>query len=1110
MSTNPHARFVLVLLVSFVAAWATPTIARAQFRAGIQGTVTDPSGATVPGASIVVVNQETGVSTETVSGENGFYRVSGLAPGRYRVSVALAGFKTTEQQATVTAEEIRGLDLRLEAGGVEETVTVTSAPTVLRTENAEVAGTLSTVEIQRLPQQGRDPYELVRLTPGVFGLGARTATGDSVRLPNQQGPGGSNSSVFQTENQVPVTANGQRVEGNNFQLDGVTAMSQAWGGAAVVTPNQESVKEIRVVSSTYSAENGRNTGATVQVVSQNGTNAFHGSLVFKRNTPGLNAFQKWGGPHGEAPQRVNQRLSQVAGSAGGPIYRNRAFFFFSYEGLRRETTNMGTIWVETPELASAIVSARPNSIAAQILNYPGMTPRISSVLQRRDVGSLTGGPGDLVESPNGGGLDGIPDIQQVQVEGFNKTTARQFNARVDFTLTPNDQLAFSTYVVPNDSEFNEATGGNNGRPFGDFRSERRNMVGTLLWTRTISGTMINEARLNVTRWYFDEIASNPDMPWGFPRANVNQTAPENLSFGYGPGVGPGVFYQTTYNLRNTLTKVVNSHALRFGADIIREQNNDKAPWAGRPTYTFSNLWSFANDAPTSEGTTFFDPETGAFTELTAYARSAYYALFAQDDWKVRPNLTLNLGLRWEYFSPLRSKNDRIANLILDQNGGLAGARLETGGDLFEPDRNNFAPQVGVAWSPMRYDDRLVIRGGFGVGYNRLPGSRLLESRFNPPFFAGFFLQGEDILYATASSPTSFDYPTNPAAVLTFDPETNLPTTGSPVTVNATLQEAPNPYVLRYSVESEYDLGRGWVAALGYQGSTGRNLTRVVPYQLFVEPNPQLGTVNMLLTDGRSQYNALLTRVSRRFSNGYLFNAEYRFSRSEDTCSADGCRQTYPFDLDTEWGPSDFDVTHALKLYGTWDLPVFRDRTDWVGMLAGGWQLSGIVTATSGFPWTPIAGGGLCSAVVAGGGVCPLRPVAYTGGALDDTDNETFQREFGQFPGGPLQYFTPPPAGAFDVPPRPGIGRNTFRGPRYFAVDATLSKWFRFPGLRVGRSDAGLEIRANAYNLFNNLNLQSFTQSGIDTPSTRIDNPDFGRARAALAGRVVEFQARFAF
>jgi Carboxypeptidase regulatory-like domain/TonB dependent receptor len=1097
--------------VVFVAACALGAgIANAQFRAGIQGTVTDETGGAIPGATVVVTNQETSVSSETVTNDTGFYSVQGLPPGTYRVTASLSGFKdTVTENVIVSAEEVRGLNVALQAGDVQETVTVIANTPTLRTENADVSGTLSTVEIQRLPQVGRDPYELVRLTPGVFGLGARSGTGDSVRLPNQDGPGGSNQSVFQTENQVPVSANGQRVEGNNFQLDGVTAMSQAWGGAAVVTPNAESVKEIRVVSSSYSAENG-GSGAQIQVVSQNGTNDLHGSLLFKRNTPGLNAYQKWGGPHGEAPQRVNQLLSQTAGSLGGPIYRDKLFFFFSYEGQRRKQNSLSTQWVETPELVNAIKAQRPNSIATEFLDFPGMTPpRVTSVLETRDLGSLTGTLGQAVTDPAGGGLDGIPDLQRVQLEGFNNVTAQQFNTRVDFSPTMNDRFGFSMYYVPVDADSNAGDGGNRARPYGDFTSERRNMVGTVLYTRTLSPTMINEARFNVTRWYFDEIASNPDMPWGLPRLNVNQPpAGESLSLTYGPGVGPGVFYQTTYNFRDTLTKVMNSHALKFGADVVVEQNNDKAPWAGRPTYNFDNIWSFANDAPASEGTTFFDPSTGAFTDLTAYARSSHYALFVQDDWKLRANLTVNLGLRWEYYTPLHSKNDQIANLVLGPNDGLVGATLQTGGDLYEPDRNNFGPQVGAAWTPNRFDNRLVVRGGFGMGYNRLPGSRVLESRFNPPFFAGFFLTGSNILYATASDLNGFDYPPNPAATLTFDPVTNLPITGPPVNVNATRQDITNPYVYRYSAEAEYDIGNGWVGAIAYQGSRGRSLPRPVPYHLFVEPNPRLGSVNMLLADAYSRYNALLARVTRRFAQGYLLNAEYRFGRSKDTCSSDqNCRQTYPFDQSTEWGPSDFDTTHAFKLFGTWDLPFFAGRTDALGSILGGWQISGIFTASSGFPWTPVAGGDLCSVTVAGGGICPLRPVAYTGDAPTSASEDELMQQYGQFNGGPLNYFTPPPSGTFTDPPRPGVGRNSFRGPDYLSVDMSLIKRFALPAMRGIGDNAGIEVRATAYNLFNALNLKPFE---FNSPSTQIQNTDFGRATAALAGRVVEFQARFSF
>ncbi len=1102
-------------------------IANAQFRAAIQGTVMDTTRGVIPGATVTVTSQDTNVTRETTTGDTGTYRVSALAPGRYSVKVTLAGFKeAVVTDVIVTAEEVRGLDVTLEPGGVQESITVTSDNTGMQTENADISTAISKQEVQALPQIGRDPYELVRLAPGIFGLGARSATGGSVGLPNSVGPGGSNDQIFATENRPGISAAGQRVEDNNIQIDGVSAMSQAWGGAAVVTPNQESVKEVRVLANNYTAEYGRNTGAQIQVVSQAGTNDFHGSLFAKRNTPGLNAFQNFdqaGTALRESPQRVNQLLTQWGASAGGPILKDRLFFFLSYERVSRNSNRLDGQWIETPDYESAVKNLS-NSLAANIMNFPGMTPpRIASlgtqdcasagftaglncnpVGNGLDIGSINlAAARGTVQPDIGAGLDGIPDIQFAQLNIPSKTTAQQFNTRVDFQATTSDLVAFSMYYVPNTSNFNDG-GGNKGRPGLDFTSSRRNSVGTLLWSRVLGPTMVNEARFNATRWYFNEVDSNPNIGWGLPVVNVCFSQCINFA----NHVGPGVFYQNTYNFRDTLSKVVNAHALKFGADVIAEQNNDNAPWAGRPSFNFGNLWSFANDAPSSESA-FFDPATGAFTNLAAYARSKYYSLFVQDDWKMRRNLTVNLGLRWEYFTPLRSENDRISNLILGPGGDLTTASLKTGGDLFKPDRNNFGPQIGFAWSP-GFSERLVVRGGFGVGYNRLPGSRLLESRFNPPFFANFFFDqpSGNIVYGLASDVNSFSYPVNPSAKLTFDPTTGLPVTGPPVSMSATLQDVPNSYAYRQSLGFEYDLGGNWIASIGYQGSAAHKLPRLVPYQLFVTPNPRLGSVNLMLTDVNSNFNGLLTGIQHRFARGVALNAEYRYSKSIDTCSNDhACNQTYPFDQSTERGPSDFDATHVFKGYGTWALPFFGGRNDALAKMLGGWEVSGIVTTSSGFPWTPVVGGGQCAAVVAGGGVCPLRPIAeIQPPATDSTSNDTFLGA-GQFPGGGLTYFTPPPAGTFTVPPRPGVGRNIFRGPGYFSTDMTLSKRFGFPTNRVLGENAGLEIRANAYNLFNNLNLQPFS---MNDDNTRIEHPDFGRALHALSGRVVEFQARFSF
>jgi hypothetical protein len=1129
------------LLFALLLSGLCSTAAWAQFRASIQGVVTDAQGAAVVGATVKLTSKETNRTQEIKSGDEGFYRFDRLAPGAYSMTAEMKGFKKKLlENVQVEAEESQGVNIQLAVGAAEETVTISAEATEQRhTENPNIDGSLSTREIQRLPQLGRDPLELVRLAPGVFGLGARNGTGGSEGLPNSVGPGGSNDQIFATENRPAVTASGQRVEDNNIQIDGVTAMSQAWGGAAVVTPNQESVKEVRVLANNYSAEYGRNTGAQVLVVSQNGTNDLHGSFFFKRNTTGLNSVQnfvKAGTAIGEDPQRVDQRLSQWGGSIGGPVYfpllglggkrvlkgTDKLFFFFSYETIRRSSSKLEQQWIETPEFVNLIRQQRPNSIANQILSFPGMTsPRVASVQNANcaslningpcqvvsgglDIGSLAKSVGQTVDTIDGGGLDGIPDVRSVNLTIPDNTTAQQFNPRIDYQVTQNDLVAFSMYFVPNTRTFNDA-GGNKGRPGLDFTSARRNTVGTLLWTRTFSPTMVNEARFNVTRWYFNEEQSNPNIGWGIPV--------DNICFGhcvnFGAHVGPGVFYQTTYNFRDTVSKVVNAHALKFGVDVISEQDNDRAPWAGRPTFDFGNLWNFANDAPTNENA-FFDPATGAYTDVGAYARSKYYGLFAQDDWKVRPNLTLNLGLRWEYFTPIRSANGRITNIILGQNGSLLTAGLKTGGTLFNPDRNNFGPQFGFAWNPKAWD-KIVLRGGFGVGFNRLPGSRLLDTRFNPPFFANFNFdqQSGNIFYALAGDINGFNYPANPAATLTFDPTTGIPITGPPVSVNATLQDVPNSYAYRYSLAGEYEVGAGWVASLAYQGSAARKLPRSVPYRLFVTPNPRLSSVNLMLTDAYSNFNALLAGASRRFSKSFLFNAEYRWAKSLDTCSNDhDCKNSYPFDQSTEYGPSDFDVRHAFKAYGVWNPPIFRDGKGIAGKLAGGWELSGILTASSGFPWTPVVGGEACNVAVAAGGVCPLRPIAQIRPAASGgTSNDTFLGA-GQFPGGGLTYFTPPPSGSFTSPPRPGVGRNSFRGPGYFSIDMTAIKRFHLPSKSFLGENGGIEIRANAYNLFNRLNLTPFK---ANEDNTQIQNTAaFGRAIHALSGRVAEVQVRFSF
>src|SRR5260370_32215198 len=310
--------------------------AHAQYRASLQGTVTDAQGAVVPDATVTLTNQDTGQRFQTNSNDSVVYTFNALPPSHFSLTVEKTGFmKKVVDNVSLSSEQANSLSVQLEVGSAGETVTVNGgeAP-LIDTETGNLPGTLTSKDIQSLPSVGRDPYQLARLAPGVFGDGATNGNGDGRGLPgSNQTSSGSKSSIFATENQPQITSGGTRNNGNSYQDDGVEVNSLAWGGSAVITPNEEAVKEGQIQSNPYSAENGRNSGAQALVVTKNGTNDWHGSLFMRIHRPGLDAYQRWNGPFpgSTAPfghLRDNNRFNQFGGSVGGPIFQNKLFFFY--------------------------------------------------------------------------------------------------------------------------------------------------------------------------------------------------------------------------------------------------------------------------------------------------------------------------------------------------------------------------------------------------------------------------------------------------------------------------------------------------------------------------------------------------------------------------------------------------------------------------------------------------------------------------------------------------------------------------------------------------------------------------------------------------------------
>src|ERR1700744_2776779 len=375
-------RRVVSLCVCSFAFFLLAVTTFAQYRAGIQGSVLDAQGDTINAATVTLTNKETGRIVTVTTDASGVFNFLSLAPGHYSISASATGFKKKDlADITVAAEQIQSVNVTMEVGYLSQSVTVNGDVTPpIDTETGQISGTLDAKDIQNLPSIGRDPFQLLRLAPGVFGDAAHSNNGGSQNTPGSAGPGGPSvsASIFQTENQVQINANGQRNSTNDYQIDGVEVNSLAWGGAAVITPNEESVKEVRVTSNSYSAENGRNSGAQVQVVSQNGTNEYHGSLFIKADRPGLNAFQRYNGPGGpSADQRVANRFNQIGGSVGGPIIKNHLFVFFSYETLRNNAENTNNTWAETPQFLS---EGPTGSIANTLLSFPGEGTAISHII----------------------------------------------------------------------------------------------------------------------------------------------------------------------------------------------------------------------------------------------------------------------------------------------------------------------------------------------------------------------------------------------------------------------------------------------------------------------------------------------------------------------------------------------------------------------------------------------------------------------------------------------------------------------------------------------------------------------------------------------------------
>jgi len=1058
MITRRYLPVIMVLAV--VTLFRAPLGAQSHLGA-IQGTIIDESGAVLPGVTLTVTNVQTGVGRTTVSNDVGVYRVQSLDPGRYQITANLDGFRrATRSEVVLSVGATLGVNFTLRTGGVEESIEVTGSAPDVQTERAEVSSVVEQKKITDLPLVGRNVLSLTALQPGIVGIP-------------------SSADFLAPEQGLGVTANGVRGSGNSATIDGANVTGGPWGGTVLLVPNVEAVQEFQVISNNPSAEHGRNSGATVSIITKGGTNRWSGSAFEFHRNENLRAR---GFFENRTRPKADFRRNDFGGSFGGPLKRDHAFFFVSAEIVRELTGNAFNATVETQQLVDWVNATRPNSIAAQLFRM--FAPREYPTSDLRDLGSPLPGAGEWSDTP-----DGIPDVGTISVLNNGPRDGQQYNLRFDQVLRGGiDQLRASYYMTEIETQdlfvrpqFN--------KPF-PFRNQAANVGHTWM----MSSTMLNEASFGFARQHGD----------------TGHVAPESPDVNIGGGVSsfgiafwqPIDFTQNNFNIRNTLTMNRGRHSFRAGGELRHGRDGATLTHWRRPTYGFQSILDFVDDEPFSEDRA-VDPLTGEPTSAPGLYVTNEWSLFFQDNWKLRPNVTLNLGLRYENFGNPTKADGAFNNILLGEGATrqeqVRNARVGAVDQLYETDWNNFAPRLGITWDPTS-EARFVVRAGGGMSYNRINNTVFSDERLNPPQFAhafGSVQDGTPIVYSLGPNFTP-----NPALGRGLDQRGGI--TGARVDLRVVDPDAITPEYYNWFAGFQYQLPWRFVADVTYNGSRGRNLMNGdgpggQNYNRFSGDlvddrldrlNPSFAGVNLNESRVRSRYNGLSVQLQRRYSSGFAVQSVYTFGVAKDLPGFTMWVERPELD----WGYSNEDVRHRLATNFIVELP-FRPANRLLDAVLGGWQLNGLAILQSGGPFSVTCGLAWPRCDFNADGVNNDRVTLPASGT--DLGSPSQQ----DWLDGVLNAadFTNPAVGtAADQP------RNAFRGPGFKNMDFSLVKNFRLPG--VGGDESTVQVRLEMFNAFNWVNLNN--------PVGAVNSPNFGRVTGQRGGtggpRVVQLGARWSF
>ena len=1072
-------RLLAILLLTAGSAWA-------QFTASIQGTVTDPSGAGVGQATVSLENLGNHISAVTTTAAEGGYRFLSLAPGSYKISVEAKGFSKAETTVTLETNQNLNVPIAIKVGMTTESIVVTAENPLVNTTETRNQQTLETQELSTLPLAGRNLLSLVTVAPGVTGLGLAGGPGVSSGTP------GSGVDNFSTETGVDVSANGQGTVSNMWILDGLDVTSSIRQGVLNLEPNPDVVQESSNQVNTYTVDYGHSSSIQFASTTKSGTDTFHGLASDYFNYQKM--FARYSSQVTSAGVQVPYspfHSNNISATIGGPIIpHHQFFFFFGVEPLRASaSTGANQISFPDPAFASWAATNYPDTFGTKILTTykPSSAVVVSGVADNGTAGAIF--PDTCGTTATNNLPCATPMIDNGVFNSSNFRNGTQYFVRVD-KYFKNDRIYGSFFRTL------LSYGGPASIPQFATTNHTWQRAFQVNWTHTFSPTTLNEVIFNGNR-----IEGKLGETGDFTIPNIGVTG-QNV--GYGVGFAQGDFIQHNYHWRDVLTHVRGAHVLKvgyegwFGDDVEPFQG----PWS-HPGFSFDNLLALAQDAPHTEGNVMYNPNTGEQQLWSWDAASKTWGIFAEDTWKARRNLTVQLGFRFDNQGNPYSRSDTtvFGNFYLG-TGSTFQDRVASG--FAKPTKNALAytpkaynPRIGAAWDVNGKGD-WVVRGGFGMYSNWLTPANIQEEfRGNPPglVLPTFFANGASKpIFSQGSGntpPWGFTFPALVGSSLCpVAPCLNEAggLTGAEVTIGGIDPKIESPTAYTWSASLEHRLGGHFVASVLYSGSHDSNLVgngnaggqvsygvdiNALPGDLIgnetgvpTRLNSSFGVINYTQNDRVSNYYGVSFNVRARVKRGF-FDASYTRSSSKDDAA------NYPTALNPHqyYGPSPWDAPNRFSLSFNYELPGMNNGAGFVGHLTGGWGLSGTSIYQTGYPFTVFTSASYDGAhYVPGADARPAVGNPNTSGDYNaDGDNFDFPNVTSYSQGTSRSAFTSTgifSSGQFTVPTAGTLGNekyNAFRNPPFIQSDLTVYKNTHIT------ERLNFQFRFEFYDLFNHSN-----------------------------------------